>query len=140
MSGLDLILVCGTYSEICPLSLNFPILWSTGFWRTWWFSKFCQCLLIFPLSILILLIWIVSLFLLVSLDQCLSILLIFLKNQLFVSLILCIIFLISILLISALNLIIFYHLLLLGKFASFCSQAFRYSINCLVWDFSSFFI
>ena len=43
-----------------------------------------------PLSFLILLIWILSLCLLVSLPKCLSILLIFSKNQLLVWLILCI--------------------------------------------------
>ena len=29
-SGLDLILVCGTYPENCPFPLNFTILWSTS--------------------------------------------------------------------------------------------------------------
>ena len=80
-----------------------------------------------PISFLILLIWIFSLCLLVSLDKGLPILLVFLKNQLFVSLVLCIVFFVFILLISTVNLIISYCLVLLGVF-SFCSSVF----NCLL--------
>jgi hypothetical protein len=72
----------------------------------------------FPFSFLIMLIWILPLDPLFSLAKGLSILL----NQLLVLLILCIILFISICLISALNLTISCLLLLLGVFASFCSQ------------------
>ena len=59
-----------------------------------------------PFSILILLIWILSLCPLVSLAKGLSILLIFSKNQFLVLLILCIVLFVSTWLISALSLII----------------------------------
>ena len=65
---------------------------------------------IFPLSFLILFIWVLSLFLLMSL----SILFIFLKNQLLDSLIFCIISLDSILFISALIFIMSFLLLTLS--------------------------
>ena len=91
-------------------------------------------------SLLILLIWIFSFCLLVSLDKDFSILLIFSKNQLFVSLILCIVLFISILLISALSLIISCHLLFLYVFTSFCSRDFRCDVKLLVQDLSNFFM
>jgi hypothetical protein len=91
------------------------------------------------ISFLILLIRILSLCLLVSLAKGLSILLIFSKNQLLVWLILCIIVLfVSTWLISALSLIISCCLLLLDKFASFCSRAFRCAVKLLVCALSSF--
>ena len=44
-------------------------------------------------------------------------------------------FLLLLLLISVLNLIISCHLVLLGKFVSFCSKVFKCSVNSLVRDF-----
>ena len=64
----------------------------------------------------------------------------FLKNQLLVLLILCIVFVVSIWLISTLNLTISCLLLLLGKFFSFCSRAFRCAVKLLVYVLSSFFL
>ena len=96
-----------------------------------------------PFSFLILLIWILSLCTLVSLAKGLSILLIFLKNQLLVLLILCIVLFVSTWLISALSLIIsclllYCLLLLLGEFASFFSTASRCDVRLLVYTLSSF--
>ena len=91
-----------------------------------------------PFSFLILLIWILSLCPVVSLG--LSILLIFSKNQLLVLSILYILLFVSIWLISDLSLIISCHLLLLGKFASFCSRASRCAFWLLVDALSSSFL
>jgi hypothetical protein len=74
---------------------------------------------------LILLIWIFSFLLLVSLDKGLFILLIFSKNQLFVSLIIYIVLFASILLILALSLIIYCSLLFLDVLTSLYSRASR---------------
>ena len=93
-----------------------------------------------PFSFLILLIRMLSLCLLVSLANGLSILLIFSKNQLLVWLILWIVHLVSTWLILPLSLIISCCLLLLGKFASFCSSAFRCVVKLLVCALSSFFL
>jgi hypothetical protein len=87
---------------------------------------------IFPFSLLILLMGIVSPCLLDSLAKGLSVLLIFSKNQLLVSLIICILLLFVLfslsfffyLLTSPLSLIVSCHLLLFVVFASFCSRAF----------------
>ena len=80
-----------------------------------------------PFSLLILLIWRLSLYLLFSFAKELSILLIFSKNQLFVLLILCIV-----LYVSAQSLTLSSHLLLLDVFGSFCSRASWYAIKLLV--------
>ena len=93
-----------------------------------------------PFSFLILLIWIPSLCLLVRLSECLTVLLIFSKNQPLVYLILCIVLFFCNWFISALSLIISFHLLLFGVFASFCSWNFIYTSKLLVWDLFSFFM
>ena len=82
------------------------------------------------------LIWILSLFPLVSLTKGLSVYL----NQLLLVLILCIVLFVSNWLISALSLTISCLLLLLGMLASFCSRAFRRAVKLLVWDLSKFFM
>ena len=92
-----------------------------------------------PFSILILLIWILSLCPLVSLTKGLSILF-FSKNQTLVWLILCIVLFASTQLISVLSLIISCHLLLLGIFASFCSRTFSFDFKLLVYVLSSLFL
>jgi hypothetical protein len=84
-----------------------------------------------PFSFQILLIWILSLCLLVSLAKGLSILLFFSKNQHLVLLLLCIILFVSNWLISALSLTISCLLLLLGVLTSFCSRAFRCAVKLL---------
>ena len=76
----------------------------------------CVCCYI-PLFILILLIWIFSLCLLVSLGKGLSNLLIFSENQLFVSWILCVVLFISVLLIPPPRLILSCRPLFPGVFA-----------------------
>ena len=93
-----------------------------------------------PFSFLILLIWILFLYPLVSLAKGLSILLIFSKNQLLILLILYIVLFVSTWLFSALSLVISCCLLLLGEFASFCSIAFRCAVKLLVYVLSSFFL
>jgi hypothetical protein len=90
-------------------------------------------------SFLIFLIWILPLCPLVSLANCLTILLIFTKNQLLVWLIVCIVIFVSTWLILALSLIISCCLLFLGVFASFQSRAFRCAVKLLVYVLSSFF-
>jgi hypothetical protein len=85
-----------------------------------------------PFLFLILLIWMLSLYLSVSLDKGLFVLLIFLKNQLLVLFILCIVLFVSNWLISVLGLALSCSLLLLGAFASFCSIAFRCAVRLLV--------
>jgi hypothetical protein len=74
-----------------------------------------------PFSFLILLIWILSLFPLVSLGKGSPTLFIFSKNQHLILLVLCIVLFISTWLISVLSLIISCHILFLGVFASFLS-------------------
>jgi hypothetical protein len=91
-----------------------------------------------PFSFLILIIWILSLCLLVSLAKGSFTLLIFSKNQLLVLLILYIVLFVSTWLISALCLII--SCCLLGVFASFCSRASRCVVKLLVCALSSFFL
>jgi hypothetical protein len=94
----------------------------------------------FPISFLILLIRILFLCPLVSLAKGLSILMIFLKNQLLVWLILSIVLFVSTWLISVLSLTISCSLLLLGEFASFSSRASRCAVNLLVYPLSRFFL
>ena len=91
-----------------------------------------------PFSFLILLIWIPSLYPLVSLTKSLSVLLVISKNQLLVSLILCIVLFVSTCLISPLSLIISYLLVLLDEFASFCSRDFRCAVKLLVFALQFF--
>ena len=91
-------------------------------------------------SFLILLIWILSLCLLISLVKGLSILLIFSKNQLLVCLILCIVLFVSTWLNSALSLIISCHLFLFSEFASFCFRAFQCAVKLLVCALPLFFL
>ena len=90
-----------------------------------------------PFSFLILLIWVLSLFCLVSLAKGLSILLIFSKKQLFVSLILSMVFFVSISLISALIFMISFLLLTLGLVCSL-SSCFRCKVSLFIWAFSCF--
>jgi hypothetical protein len=105
---------------------------------TFWISS--NSVVITPFSFLILLIRILFLCPLISLAKCLSILLIFAKNQFLVWLILCIVLFVPNWLISALSLIISCCLLLLGSLASFCSRDFRCAVKLLVYAFSSFFV
>ena len=91
-----------------------------------------------PFSFLILLIWVLSLFCLISLARGLSILLIFSKNQLFVSLIFSMVFFVSISLISALIFMISFLLLTLGLVCSSLSSCFRCKVNLFIWAFSCF--
>ena len=67
-----------------------------------------------PLSFLILFIWVISLFFLVSLARAFSVLFILLRNKLLVLLIFFLLFFISILFISSLIFIIFFLLLSIG--------------------------
>jgi hypothetical protein len=90
-------------------------------------------------SFLILLIWILSLYPLVSLAKDLSIL-IFSKNQLLVLLYLSLILFFSNWLISVLSLTISCHLQLLGMFASLCPRDCRCAVQLLVQDLSNFFM
>jgi hypothetical protein len=86
-----------------------------------------EFVVMFPISPLILLLWIFSLCF-VMLAKDLSVLLIFSKNQLFVSLILCIHFLVLISLVSALIFIISLHLLVSYLICSCFSR----SLRCIV--------
>ena len=79
-----------------------------------------------PFSFLILLIWVLSLFFLMSLANGLSILFIFLRNQLLVLSIFAIVFFVSISVISALIFMISFLLLTLGFVCSSFSTSFRY--------------
>ena len=94
----------------------------------------------FPFSLLILLIRILSPCPLLSLAKGLSIVLIFSRNQFLVWLILCLVLFLSTWLISALSLIISCHLLFLGEFDSFHSRASRCAVILLVFALSSFFL
>ena len=91
-----------------------------------------------PFSFLTLLIWVLSLFFLISLVKGLSILLIFSKNQLFVSLIFSMVFFVSISLISALIFMISFLLLTLGLVCSSLSSCFRCKVSLFIWAFSCF--
>ena len=75
-----------------------------------------------------------------GLAKCLSILLIFSKNQLLVLLILCIVIFVPTWLISALSLIIYCYLLLLGVFSSVCSRTFRCAVKLLMYVLPSFLL
>ena len=90
-----------------------------------------------PFSFLILLIWVLSLFCLISLAKGLSILLIFSKNQLFVSLTFSMVFFVSISLISALIFMISFLLVTLGLVCSL-SSCFRCKLSLFIWAFSCF--
>ena len=83
-----------------------------------------------PFAFLILLVWALSLFFLMSLAKSLSILFIFSKNQLSVLLTFSIVFFVSISFISALIFMISFLLLTLGFVCSF-SSCFRYKVRCL---------
>jgi hypothetical protein len=91
---------------------------------------------------LILLTWVLSLCLSVSLPKGLSTLLIFLKKkkQLLVFLIPFIVLFVSSLLIPAPSLIISCYLVFLDVFASFCYRAFLCAFKLLVWGLSIFFL
>jgi hypothetical protein len=92
---------------------------------------FSSCFVVMsPFSFLILLIWILSWYPLVSLAKALSILLIFSKNQILVLLILCIVLFVSVWLISTPSFIISCQILLLGLFASFYSTVFNVLLSC----------
>ena len=91
----------------------------------------------YPFSILIVLIWVFSLFILMSLAKGLSILFIFPKSQLFGSLNLCYCFH-CLPFISALILMISFLLLILDFVCSF-SSCFRCKVRLFIWDFSCFF-
>ena len=128
-------MVPGFWLENFPFHLDFPVLLSFDFssrirWILFWISW--DSAVLSPILFLILLIWILLLYFLISLAKSLSILLIFSNIQLLVLLIGYIVLYLSIWLISALNLIISCHLLFLGVFASYCSRAFRYASKLLV--------
>ena len=90
-----------------------------------------------PFSFLILLIWVFSLFFLMSLANGLSILFIFSNSQLFVLLIFAIVFFVSIPFISALIFMISFLLLSLGFFCSF-SNCFRFKVSLFISNVSCF--
>ena len=95
---------------------------------------------IYPFSFLNLLIRVLPLCSLISLDKGLSILLVFLKNQLLVWFIFCIVLFVSTSLISMMSLVISCSLFSLCEFASFCSKAFRCAVKVLVYALSSLFL
>ena len=95
---------------------------------------------IYPFSFLNLLIRVLPLCSLISLDKGLSILLVFLKNQLLVWFIFCIVLFVSTSLISMMSLVISCSLFFLCEFASFCSKAFRCAVKVLVYALSSLFL
>lgn len=86
-----------------------------------------------PFSFLTLLMCIFSFHPLVNFDKHLSILSIYLKNQIFFHL-----FFVSILLISVLNLIIYCCIVIFFGLVSFCSRVFKYSVKFLVYLFRLF--
>ena len=88
-----------------------------------------------PFSFLILLIWVFSLFLLMSLANRLSILFMFSKNQLLGFLIFAIVSFISFSFISDLIVLIYFLLLTFGFCCSF-SNYFRRKLRLCIWDFS----
>ena len=91
-----------------------------------------------PFSCLILLIWVLSLFFLLSLAYGLSILFIFSKNHLLVLLIFAIVLFVSISFIFALIFMISFLLLTLGFVCSSFSSSFRCKVTLFIWDFSCF--
>ena len=75
-------LVCCIFLEICPFFLSCPICWSITVHNI--VINFCITIVsvvISSLSFLILFIWVLSLFFLVNLAKCLSILFIFIKKK-----------------------------------------------------------
>ena len=88
-----------------------------------------------PFSFLMLSIWVLSLFFLLSLAKGLSILFIFSKNQLLVSLIFAIVFFVSVSFISALIFMIFFLLLTLGFVCSSFSSCFRCKVRFFIFLF-----
>ena len=91
-----------------------------------------------PFSFLILLIWVFSLFFLMSLANGLSILFVFSKKQFLVLLIFAIVSFISFSFISDLIFMISFFLLTLGLFCSSFSNWFRCNVMLFIWLFSSF--
>ena len=91
-----------------------------------------------PFSFLILLIWLLSLFFLMSLANGLSILFIFSKNQLLVLLIFAAVSFSSFSFISYLIFMISFLLLTRGFFCSSFSNCFRCKVRLFIWDFSCF--
>ena len=89
-----------------------------------------------PFSFLILLIWVLSLFFLMSLANGLPILFIFSKNQILVLLIFATAFFVSISFISALIFMISFLLLTLGFVCPSFSSSFRCNVRLFIWDFS----
>lgn len=92
-----------------------------------------------PILSLILLIWILSLYLLVNLSKCLSILLFFSRNQFFISLILCVLF--CLFLFYYQTCLIIYCSLFLWDFIShfFLSRALMSALKLLIWNLFNFF-
>ena len=94
---------------------------------------------IYPLSFVILFIWVLSLFFLVSLAKGLSILLIFFsKNQLLISLICSNVFYSFYIIYCCLIFIISFLLLVLGFVCCSFSGSFRCKVGLFIWDFSCF--
>ena len=91
-----------------------------------------------PFSFLILLIWFFSLFFLMCLANGLSILFIFLKNQLLALLIFVMVSFVSFSLISALIFMIYFLLITLVFFISSFSSCFRCRVSLFIWLFSCF--
>ena len=92
----------------------------------------------YPFSFLILFIWVLSLFFLMSLARGWSVLFILSKNQLLVSLIFVIISFISFSFISDLIFMISFFLQTLGFACSFFSSSFRCMFRLFIWDFPCF--
>ena len=126
-------LVPGMCLESFPFHPDFPVLLSINFYsKIWWFFWiFTVSVVMSPFSFLILLIWKLSLWPLISLAKVFSIWLIFSNNQLLVKWFFCIVLFVSNLLISASSLIISWCLLLSGVLTSFCSRAFRCAVKLL---------
>ena len=93
-----------------------------------------------PFSFLILLIWFFSLFFLMSLDNGLSILFIFSKNQLLALLIFAVVSFVSFSCISALIFMIYFLLLTLVFFISTFSSCFKCRVRLFIWFFSLCFL
>ena len=91
-----------------------------------------------PFSFLILLIWVLSFFFLMSLANGLSILFIFSKDQLLVLLIFALVFFVTISFISPLIFMTSFLLLTLGFVCSSFSSSFRCKVRLFIWDFSCF--
>ena len=99
---------------------------------------FCSVSCDFSFSFLILLIYALSLFFLMSLAKGLSILFTFSKNQLLVLLLFAIVFFVSISFISALIFMISFLLLTLCFLCSSFSSCFKCRVRLFIWDFSCF--